>query len=140
MKLDSKDLKIIEALKKNSRQSIRDIAKSTKIRHSTVHHRIQKLKETGVIEKFTVKLDDKAIGEQFIVFMYITTSEDLPPNFFQNVHIKESFGITGEYDLLLKLKFNDIEEFNQYIINLRKQKQIRKTLSTVVTVKIKEEI
>ena len=72
--------------------------------------------------------------------MFVTTSEDLPQSFFQDKHIKETFGITGEYDLLIKLKFKDIEEFNQYIINLRKQKQIRKTLTTIVTVNIKEEV
>jgi DNA-binding Lrp family transcriptional regulator len=138
LKLDTKDRKIIKLLKENSRLSIRDIAKKTQIRPSTVHQRIQKLISNNIIEKFTLKLNNKAMGEDFIVFMYVSTSEDLPAAFFKNSHIKEAFGITGEYDLLLKLKFKDISEFNDYIIALRKNKAITKTITNVVTVNIKE--
>ena len=138
LKLDSKDLKIINVLKQNSRLPIRDIAKKTQLRPSTVHLRIQRLVKNNIIESFTLKLNNKAIGEDFIVFMFVSTSEDLSPAFFKNPHIKESFGITGEYDLLLKLKFTDISQFNDYIIALRKNKAITKTITNVVTVNIKE--
>ena len=136
--LDDKDLKIINVLKEDSRLPIRDIAKKTLLRPSTVHLRIQRLIKEKIIEKFTLKLNNKAVGEDFVVFMYITTKEDLPHTFFSNSHIKEAFGITGEYDLLLKLKFKDISEFNDYIISLRKNKAITKTITNVVTVGIKE--
>jgi len=140
MKLDIKDHKIINVLKQNSRSSIRDIAKKTQLRPSTVHQRIQRLIKNKIIEKFTLKLNNKAVEEDFIVFMFISTSEDLPPTFFKNPHVKESFGVTGEYDLLIKLKFKDISQFNDYIIALRKNKTITKTITHVVTVNIKEEL
>ena len=138
--INEKDKKIIETLKENSRLPIRDIAKKTGLRPSTVHDRITKLKEEGVIEKFTLKLNNQKINENFIVFMFLTTSKDLEEEFFNNPSIKESFGITGEYDLLFKLKFKDIEEFNGFIISLRKNKSIKKTLTTIVTINLKEEI
>ncbi len=140
IKMQDKDVKIIDTLRENSRLSIRDIGKKTGLRPSTVHDRITKLKEEGTIEKFTVKLDNKAVGENFIVFMFITTSQDLEPAFFNNKHIKEVFGVTGEYDLVLKLKFGDIEEFNKYVIGLRKNSSIRKTQTMIATINIKEEI
>lgn len=135
-----KDLKILEVLKENSRLAIRDIAKKTGLRPSTVHDRITKLKEDNTIEKFTVKLNNKSVCENFIVFMFVTTNKDLEPSFFNNKHIKEVFGVTGEYDLILKLKFGDIEEFNKFVIDLRKNKSIAKTTTMVATIGIKEEI
>jgi DNA-binding Lrp family transcriptional regulator len=135
-----KDWKILKALKENSRLPIRDIAKKTGLRPSTVHDRIGKLVEEKVIEQFTIKLNNKSVGENFIVFMFVTTTKDLEPSFFNNVHIKEVFGVTGEYDLILKLKFGDIEEFNKFIIDLRKNKSIVKTTTMVATINIKEEI
>jgi len=138
--IEDKDWKILEVLRENSRLPIRDIAKKTNLRPSTVHDRISKLKEDKVIEKFTVKLNNKAVNENFIVFMFVTTSKDLEPIFFNNTHIKEVFGVTGEYDLLLKLKFGNIDEFNKFVIDLRKNKSIEKTITMVATIDIKEEI
>jgi DNA-binding Lrp family transcriptional regulator len=140
MDLDAKDHKIIEILRKNSRETVRDISKKTGIRPSTVHQRITKMIQGGIIERFTLKLNNKAVGENFIVFMYLTTSRDLPSPFFNSRHIKDAFGVTGEYDLFLKLKFKDIEDFNKYVINLRKNRGIKKTLTTVATITLKEEL
>ncbi len=140
MVLDRKDSSIISQLKQNSRMPIRDIAKKTNLRPSTVHKRIQDLIKNNTIEKFTVKLDNKAIDENFIVFMQIKSNKEIPNTIFSNKHVKEVFGITGDYDLILKLKFSSIEEFNNYIIKLRKQQNITTTQTMVVTTQIKEEI
>ena len=72
MELDNKDNKIIEILKENSREPLKTISKKTAIRPSTVHQRIQKLIKEKIIEKFTIKLNNKAIGENFIAFLLIT--------------------------------------------------------------------
>jgi DNA-binding Lrp family transcriptional regulator len=138
--LQEKDTKIINILKENSRLPIRDIAKKTGLRPSTVHDRIKKLTKDEVIEKFTVKLNNQKVNENFIVFMFLTTSKDLEPSFFNNKNIKEVFGVTGEYDLILKLKFKDIEQFNKFIISLRKNNSIKKTQTMIATIDIKEEI
>lgn len=138
MSIDSKDIQIIEELKKDSRASIRDLAKTTGIRPSTVHQRITKLKESNIIERFTVKLNNKLVEENFIVFMFVATEQDLDPAVFNNKHVKEVFGITGEYDLLFKLKFKDVEEFNQFVLNFRKKTGIKKTITMVATITLKE--
>lgn len=143
MSLDKKDLAIIELLKENARLSIRDIAKKSGIRPSTVHQRMSQLKKKNVIEKFTIKLSNKEVDENFIIFLLIKTKPaSLIDNktLQNNVHIKEVFGVTGEYDLLLKLKFKDIEEFNQFIIKFRKEQPVETTLTMVSTTTIKEEI
>ena len=138
--MDKKDLKIINILKQNSRESIRDVARKTGLRPSTVHQRIQKLVKNKIIEKFTLKLDNKAAEENFIVFILIKTGKDIDDRVFSNKHVKEVFGVTGEYDLILKLKFKDVEEFNNFIIKFRKDCNLRETMSMVVTTSIKEEI
>jgi DNA-binding Lrp family transcriptional regulator len=143
MNPDKKDALIIDALKQNSRLSVRDISKKTGIRPSTVHERIKKLVKEKAIEKFTLKLDNKVVGENFIVFMLIKggTTEYINSRVTTNAHIKEIFGITGEYDLLLKLKFRDVEEFNDFLIKFRKeQKGVRQTYTMVTTANIKEEV
>ena len=142
MELDNKDNKIIGILKEDSREPIKIIAKKTGIRPSTVHQRIQKLIKCRVIEKFTIKLNNKAIGENFIAFLLIkgTTSDYINNKFLNTKNVKEVFGVTGEYDVMVKLKFEDVEEFNDFIISFRKEmKGVGATLTMVVTANIKEE-
>lgn len=142
MNLDEKDHAVISLLKGNSRLSVRDIAKRTGIRPSTVHDRIRKLVKDGVIEKFTLKLNNKAVGENFIVFMLVSgkPTEYVGEALLRHKNIKEVFGITGEYDMVFKLKFRDVEEFNDFVINFRKMnKNVQKTLTMVATATLKEE-
>ena len=139
-KPDEKDLKILKVLKGNSREPIREIAKKTGLKPSTVNQRMERLKRDEVIEKYTLKLNNAAMAENFIVFMYLAVEKDLPQEAFKNPHIKEAFGITGEYDMLLKLKFRDINEFNDFIIKFRKDYNIKKTLTSIATINLKEEI
>lgn len=140
LNLDEKDHKILNILKENSRASIRDISKVTKIRPSTIHIRLQKLISNNVIDKFTLKLNNNAIGENFIVFMLISTDKLIDKKKFSSQHIKEVFGITGEYDLIMKLKFEDVIQFNDFVIEFRDKNQLRKTLTMVATINIKEEL
>ncbi|MFC1768199.1 Lrp/AsnC family transcriptional regulator [Nanoarchaeota archaeon] len=143
MALDEKDLKIIRELKRNSREPIRGIAKKTGLRPSTVHQRLVQLVKKGTIQSFTLKLDNKAIDQNFVVFMLVKggTSNYIDQKLLHNDHVKEVFGVTGEYDLLLKLRFKDVEEFNKFIISFRKdQKAVENTLTMVGTANIKEEL
>lgn len=141
MKIDDTDKKIIKELKKDSRNTIRDLAKILNLRPSTVHQRILKLKEHGVIEKFTIKTSNKLTGENFVVFMLVSTEGViLPESALKNDYIKEVFGITGEYDLMIKMKFLDVEEFNTYILEFRKKYGFKKTITMVGTVNLKEEL
>ncbi len=143
MKLDDKDHKIIEQLRLNSRSSIRDIAKATGLRPSTVHERIKKLVNEKVIEQFTLKLNNEAMGESFIVFMLLSGN---PTHYvgvplISNPNIKEVFGITGEYDMMMKLKFKDVAEFNDFVIKFREEnKEVSKTVTMIATVNLKEEL
>ena len=141
--LDKKDMKILTVLRNNSRASIREISKATGIRPSTVHQRIKKLVENDVIEKFTVKLNDDKMEEGFASFMLISGSPEryLDEKILKNQHVKGIYGITGEYDLLIKMKFKDMSAFNEFLLDFRENysKHISKTLTMVQTVKLKDE-
>jgi len=143
MKLDDKDHKIIAQLKQNARASVRDIAKATNLRPSTVHERIKRLRNEKVIEKFTLKLNNEAMGENFIVFMLVSggSNKYVDDKVLKNKHVKEVFGVTGEYDLMIKLKFKDVVEFNDFVIKFRDEnKEVTKTLTMIATVNLKEEL
>ncbi len=77
MKLDKKDLQIIEILKGDSSLSTHKISKKTHIPITTIHNRIKKLKQEGVIKNFTVKLDHKKLGKHISAFILITINYNI---------------------------------------------------------------
>ena len=140
--LDDKDLAILAHLERDARVSVRKLGKLTDIRPSTVHNRIQRLVKSGVIQRFTVKLDPEKLGENLTVFMLVAGALDkyFDDKFMKNKSVLAVHGITGEYDLLLKLRFKDMKQFNKFVIDFRERfsKSITKTITMVQTARLKE--
>lgn len=61
-KIDKKDIEIIKMLEEDGRIPILQLAKKVKLSHETVRYRINKLRKTGVIEKFIVRIKKKKLG------------------------------------------------------------------------------
>ncbi len=140
--MDSTNRKIVDLLREDSRKTIREIAEKIGSRPSTVHQRILKMSRDGMIEKFTVKLNDDMVGEDFTAFMFVKTtpSTDLGKGVLSDRCVKEVFGLTGEYDMLFKMKFPGVKEFNDFVLKFRKTQNVVSTLTMVATAKIKEEV
>ena len=58
MQTDSKDAKILDILKKNSRESFSVIGGQTGLSETAVRRRVKHMQSTGTITKFTVEHDD----------------------------------------------------------------------------------
>jgi len=70
-KVDQKDLTIINILLNNARMNIVDLARKTKLTVDIVRGRMKKLKEKGIVVKYTVDIDYNILGLQlFKVFLY----------------------------------------------------------------------
>src|SRR6267143_2904962 len=116
--LDESDRRVLDQLRSNSRSSLKEIAQKTGLRPSTVFNRIRRMSDAGVIERFTIRVNPQAVGEDFVVFVLVS---GLPEKFadewlLRNRHVAEAYGVTGEYDLLIKLRFAGKAEFNDFII------------------------
>ena len=142
--LDEKDRKIIEVLKRDSSLSTNEIWKKTGIPQTTVHNRMKKLKEKGIIEYFTIKLDRKKVGKGLAAYILCTVSyrtykgEKLSQiGVAKNVkalpEVEEVSIVTGEIDLIVKVGVKDVDALNDFVvIKLRDIEGIEKTITSVV--------
>jgi DNA-binding Lrp family transcriptional regulator len=141
--LSTKEQKILRVLKKNARSTIRQISKKTGIRPSTVHQRLTKMMKDGTIRRFTIDIDEERLGIGLTVFMLISGSLDkyMDKEILKDRNLVEISGITGEYDLLLKLKFKSMAEFNTFIIRFRERyaDKIHNTVTMVQTINLKDD-
>ena len=114
--VDEKDLAIIEVLKHNSNFSTQQISKKTNIPITTVHNHIKKLEKGGVIEGYTVKLNNKKIGKPIAAYIMITvdykllqqlkiSQYDLARKLRANPAAEDATMVTGAVDIIIKVRF-----------------------------------
>ena len=126
MELDEKDLEILKLLKDNSRLTSRQIYKKTRIPITTIHNRIKKLEENGVIKNFTLNLDHKKLGQPILAYILITinytlptgkktTQEEVARKIRTYSNIEEINIVTGLVDMLILGRFKDIEELYDFV-------------------------
>jgi DNA-binding Lrp family transcriptional regulator len=146
--IDDKDKIILTELKKNSRDTTKNIGKNVKIPRITVHDRIRKMIDKGIIKNFTIIPDYQKIGLPSKVFIFISFRSDkkisqreLANRIAKLKGVFEVHIISGEYDLLIKVRGTSLEEIGTLVIDkLRKLDGVDKTLTCTCFETIKEEI
>jgi len=135
--MDEKDLAIIEELLNNSRQSTKTIADHTEIPRVTVHERIKKLVQNGVVKRFTVQIDYSKLGLGTTAFISVSfapgTKNDQGEVARRIASVKNVFEVhitSGEWDFLVKARARNVEELGELVVNrLRRIEGVEKTLT-----------
>jgi DNA-binding Lrp family transcriptional regulator len=133
VEIDEKDRAILDVLKKDSSLSIQKITRRTGIPVATVHHRIKKLVSEGIIKKYTITIDKIKLGEKLVahILLKATPGSDhvvLLEKLMKHEKIEDGSAITGEFDLLLKVRLTDIDELDRFVLkHLRTFKEIAHT-------------
>ncbi|MDW5289794.1 Lrp/AsnC family transcriptional regulator [Formosa sp. PL04] len=123
MKLDAIDYMLIEAVQKDSKQSIKQLAEGVNLSITPVHERIKKLEASGIINGYTAIIDYSKLGKTLVVYCQVTltTHQDEPfRNFEAYVNtlddVIEANYIAGTYDVLLKILLKDMNEYQEFIL------------------------
>jgi|YNPBryunderm2012_1023409.scaffolds.fasta_scaffold09440_2 DNA-binding Lrp family transcriptional regulator len=112
MELDQVDRSILKYLHENARISLSAVAQRLGVGLATVHRRVQRLRRSGVIRGFFTRLEANALGFPLAAFVRLRIGDrdgieerlhelaDLPE--IEEIHL-----ITGDYDVLLKVRARD---------------------------------
>jgi len=81
MRLDKLDLAILRRLVRDGRVPFLDLANDLKVPDTTVHFRVRRLRERGVLRGFTAGVDPSAIGlkELALLEVKLAPAPTLPP-------------------------------------------------------------
>lgn len=142
--LDEIDSNILRLLKQNSRMSYLEMSRQMGISDATIQLRIRRLKEHGVIKKFTVIVDPASIGYAVAAIMLVQIDadrHDVAKNTLSTIpEISEIYSVLGEYDLFIKVWARSLEELNELINDkIRSIEGIKDLLEIVIVERVKEE-
>jgi Lrp/AsnC family leucine-responsive transcriptional regulator len=135
--LDEKDEEIMGELKKDSRSSTADISRRTGIPRVTVHERIRRMREKGIIRKFTVLTDYKKLGLNTTAFILISydphskfTQRQVAEKISRMSYVYEVHILAGDWDMLLKVRGKTLEDIGKIVIDrLREIEGVDKTIT-----------
>ncbi|MBN1170114.1 Lrp/AsnC family transcriptional regulator [Candidatus Micrarchaeota archaeon] len=146
--LDQKDQDILHALQKDSRKTVAELSNELGIPRATVHERIVKLRKTGVIKRFTIEQDYGRTGKPTMAFVFAS--------YDRNAHIDQHqlakkvsqvggvlgvYVVSGEWDLLIKVRGKSIEHIGTLIVDeIRRLPGIFKTHSIACFEAVKDDI
>lgn len=122
IQLDKTDIEILKRLQENARTPYQDIADELLISAGTVHGRLAKLREAGVIQGSKFVVDPHSIGLEVTAFIGVNlrSASDLPRTIelmrgFEEV--VEVHYTTGQYGLFIKVMVENTRMLHQFLLN-----------------------
>ena len=114
--LDSTDQEILRRLTKNARVSFVQLAKDLGISNSMVHQRVNKLRQSEVINQATYHVNPEKLGYNTVAYSRIIVTEArFIPEIIKSLklimEVIECNNVTGKYALILKV----IAKSNQHL-------------------------
>jgi DNA-binding Lrp family transcriptional regulator len=142
----AKDEKILNELIQDGRKSVVQISSELGLPRATVQERLKKLVGSGVIKKFIAVPDYAKIGKRVTAYVFVTfrseekvSQHSLAEQISRIRGVYEVSVISGEWDILLKVRAGSVEEIGTLVVdNLRAMKGIEKTETCVAFQMIKE--
>lgn len=144
--MDQIDKNIIEALKENGRATASEISKKVTLSVPAVAERIRKLEDSGVIEKYLIKVNREKYNLRLVAFVLLNIEKfDHIKGFLDQAlafpQVLECHHIAGEYDYLLKIVVEDTRQLEEFISNkLKKIKGVQDSNTIISMSTLKEEI
>ncbi|MCK4284910.1 MAG: Lrp/AsnC family transcriptional regulator [Candidatus Lokiarchaeota archaeon] len=134
--LDDIDKNIIRILQEDARTSYREIQESLGISIGTIHNRISKLRDYGIIEGYTLKLNNVKLGYKLTFLIRINCdgkhTEEILNDIKKIPEVCSIFHTTGEQSAALICRFKNSEDVHNFIRLLNEKEFITRTNSNMI--------
>lgn len=123
LKIDDLDQQILKILEANGRISYRQLGQKLGIEESTARKRVVRLQEKGVIERFTIDVNETTLGRTITAFITVYPSLKHADEVIKKVvyfeEVMESYNLSGRCGVFLKATFGDMKALNAFIAKIR---------------------
>src|SRR5215831_9774172 len=119
--IDDINLKILDILNRDSSTPFVDIAKRIGVSDATIHIRVRRMMAAGIINKFTISVDNDLLGYDHLAFMGINISpgsaDQIAYDLLKIEEVLEMHEMHGKFDLLLKIRAKDLNQMREIVAN-----------------------
>jgi len=125
IKLNKKELELIQLIKNNARFEYANISKKLNIDARTIKHKLDLLKQKGILQGYTTFLNINKIGYQLHkLCIYLNSfdkkSEEMITEYLKiNPNTIHLIKCVGDWELEVEIEHNNIIKIHEYIAELR---------------------
>jgi len=120
--MDNYDARILSALQRDGRISWSRLAEEINLSASACQRRVEALVDKGIVENFTVNLNEDALGHHVKAFVTVNIDRqntDLAQDFRRRVRehpqVQACHMISGGIDFMLEVVADDLDAFGNFI-------------------------
>ncbi|PKI06507.1 Lrp/AsnC family transcriptional regulator [Staphylococcus xylosus] len=122
--MDLTDRKVLEILKEDSKVSLNYIGNEVNLSTPSVRERINKLRDIGVINKYTIEIDYKTLGYDIEVIIDIVIKNNLYKDFklyiAEQGNVEFCYRISGESCFIFKVRFKNMIDVERFVDSIQK--------------------
>ncbi|MDP8078985.1 transcriptional regulator AsnC [Phocoenobacter skyensis] len=118
--IDKLDRQILRTLTLDARTPYAEMAKKFDVSAGTIHVRVEKMRQSGVIKGTQIRIDEQKLGYDVCCFVGVILKSAKDCNtVIQKLHqfdeVIEAYYTTGNYSIFLKVMTHTIEELHSLL-------------------------
>jgi Lrp/AsnC family leucine-responsive transcriptional regulator len=134
--MDDRDRHIIRVLQDDARATFAEIGERVGMASSTVHDRVRKLEQAGVIRAYRADVDPELVGLFVTALVSVTPldpkqPDDLPDRVVEFEEVEDCHSVAGEENYILKVRTGTTADLEDLLRRLREKAGVR-TRTTIV--------
>lgn len=143
--MDTFDGRIVKLLTQNARITGADIARKVNLSLPAVTERLRKLAKSGIIEKYTVKLNREKLSLHLLAYIQVWVDHTKNVNVQEQIapisEVLECHHVAGDFDLLLKVLVKDTAALEELLVHkIKAIKSVTRTSTIIILSSFKEEL
>lgn len=118
--LDETDRRIVDALRANSRISMRALAAALHISRANAYTRVARLERDGVITGYTAIVDPQRYGHTLSAYVYLKVQQQswmaLQERLLDIAEVDHASLVSGEHDIVLLVRARDMAALRDLVL------------------------
>ncbi|AWR94781.1 Lrp/AsnC family transcriptional regulator [Acidianus brierleyi] len=141
--MDAIDRRLLIELLRDARTSLRRLSEEMNVSPATLHNRLTRLVQEGMIRGFTALVDYTKLGYSLSAVIMAKVDGKHLVEFEREIantdNIVAVYDVVGEYDVVLIAKFKNVEDLDNFLKQLLKNPKVERTYTSIVLNTVKED-
>jgi Lrp/AsnC family transcriptional regulator for asnA, asnC and gidA len=134
--IDEIDKKILEMLRRDARRPFTEIASNLGVSDSTIHVRLKKLREEGVIKAYTIDINEELLGKKVcglaMIDVKLSHLDEVVPKLVSLDNVIKVYETHGVNDLVALIDALDLDDLRNVLMEIRLIENVTSTSLTTI--------